>query len=115
MSSVFAPFCGPNTVAAPVGPSRGAVTSLSRRTPPAGRRTQAGAIDAGESGEFAAAVADRAADVIEQTQAKRRQRPGPAVGRRRTPEADDQRGTSGVQGRRDHLAEPAGGRAERIE
>ena len=36
--SGVAPFCGPKTAAAPLGPRSGAVTSLSRRTPPSGAR-----------------------------------------------------------------------------
>ena len=96
------------------GPSSGAVTSLSRRTPPAGasrrpersmRATRASSPPPSPTGR---------PSVVEQQHPERGQRPGPAVGRGRAAEADDERRRPGVEGGRDHLAEPAGGGAERV-
>ena len=50
-SAGVAPFCGPNTAAAPPGPSSGARTSVRQLDPAGRRRPQSGQVDRGEPAE----------------------------------------------------------------
>ncbi len=106
-----APFCGPNTAAAPCRPSSGLSTSAAAtsRTPP----SSDGAVQPGAAGQRGAAAGQRGAVGVHRDRAERGQHPGAAVGGGRAAQPDDDLGDAGVARVRDQLADPARGRGAR--